>query len=464
MFGDFLQSTRARLLALVLIPVIMVLALTLATAWTMLSQQQQQSIDGHLTREARELEILANKAIDPVTDARFTSARGLLGLYIQRTVPDPNETMFVMVNGQVLARTTDTPPVRLDQDAAFIQKVNSVQRASYGNYSTAAGNARYIVVPIQGAGDQGALVGVIFSDLESKQITDLLYRFALIIVLALIAATAVGWLVTGRALQPIRTIRTTAHEIGAKDLSKRIQKSSGGTELNQLVAEFNLMLDRIQESFLATKSFVDDAGHELRTPLTIITGHLELIETDPTQERASMKIVKDELSRMSRIVKDLQTLTKSSQPDFIELAQVNLQELGDELLVKASQLADRNWQIGEISETIWQLDRERITQAVLQLAENATKFTQGGERILIEIAPGARSLDISVSDEGPGILPADRQRLQERFVKGPANSGRSQGAGLGLSVVAAIAHGHGGTLEVGESKFGGAKMTLRIPR
>jgi len=96
--------------------------------------------------------------------------------------------------------------------------------------------------------------------------------------------------------------------------------------------------------------------------------------------------------------------------------------------------------------------------------ENATKFTQGGERILIEIAPGARSLDISVSDEGPGILPADRPRLQERFVKGPAHSGRSQGAGLGLSVVAAIAHGHGGTLGVGESKFGGAKMTLRIPR
>lgn len=464
MIREFLQSTRIRLLAWVLLPVVMVLSLTLATAWTMLSKQQQQTIDGHLSREASELKVLSEKAVDPATGARFSNVQGLLSLYIQRTVPDPNETMFVLVEGYVTERTTDSPPIRLDQDKAFIDLVNATKVASFGNYETSVGNARYIVVPIQGQGDYGALVGVIFSDLESLQITELLYRFAMIVLLALIAAIAVGWLVTGRALRPILQIRQTAHEIGETDLSKRIEKSSGGTELNQLVAEFNLMLDRIEESFAVNRGFVDDAGHELRTPLTIISGHLELMEADPSQEATSMRIVKDELARMSRIVKDLQTLTKSSQPDFILKAPTNLQELGDELFVKASQLADRNWQVGEIGPVMWDLDRERITQGVLQLAENATRFTETNGIIKINIEPGQKDLLISVSDSGPGIAPEDRARLSERFVRGSQNANSGQGAGLGLAVVSAIAKGHGGELDISDSEFGGAKISIKIPR
>ena len=464
MLREALQSTRVRLLAWVLVPVIMVLSLTLVTAWSMLTQQQNQAIDGHLSREAGELQILATKAIDPKTDTTFTSAKGLLELYVQRTVPDPNETMFVVVNGSVISRTTDTPAVRLDQDPEFLALVNQVTKAGFGNYQTAVGNARYIVVPIVSPDERGALVGIIFSDLESKQISDLLYRFALIVLLSLIAAAAVGWLVAGRVLRPITKVRQTAHEIGASDLSKRIADTSGGTELMQLAAEFNLMLDRIQESFEINKQFVDDAGHELRTPLTIISGHLELMEADPSQADSSMLIVKDELSRMSRIVRDLQTLTKSSQPDFIKRTEIRLVDLGDELFVKASQLGNRNWSLGEIPETSWSLDRERITQAILQISENAIRFTSDGDPIRIDIQLAGKGVEISVSDSGPGIPEASRDKITERFVRGDAQANSGQGAGLGLALVSAIAVGHGGKLVIGDSEFGGAKVTLRIPR
>ena len=464
MLREALQSTRVRLLAWVLVPVIMVLSLTLVTAWSMLTQQQNQAIDGHLSREAGELQILATKAIDPKTDTTFTSAKGLLELYVQRTVPDPNETMFVVVNGSVISRTTDTPAVRLDQDPEFLALVNQVTKAGFGNYQTAVGNARYIVVPIVSPDERGALVGIIFSDLESKQISDLLYRFALIVLLSLIAAAAVGWLVAGRVLRPITKVRQTAHEIGASDLSKRIADTSGGTELMQLAAEFNLMLDRIQESFEINKQFVDDAGHELRTPLTIISGHLELMEADPSQADSSMVIVKDELSRMSRIVRDLQTLTKSSQPDFIKCTEIRLVDLGDELFVKASQLGNRNWSLGEIPESSWSLDRERITQAILQISENAIRFTSDGDPIRIDIQLAGKGVEISVSDSGPGIPEASRDKITERFVRGDAQANSGQGAGLGLALVSAIAAGHGGKLVIGDSEFGGAKVTLRIPR
>lgn len=459
-----LRSTRVRLLAWVLVPVLLVLVLTLFTAWFMLTQQQQQSIDGHLQREAIELQVLANKAIDPKTDELFDSAKGVLELYIQRTVTDPNETMFVIVDGQVLARTTDTPPVRLDQDPIFLEIANSKMRAGFGNYSTEVGNARFIVVPVFGENDSGALVGVIFSDLQSQAITDLLYRFALIVFMSLIAATAVGWLVAGRALRPINEITATAHEIGAHDLTRRISKSKAGSELNKLVDEFNLMLGRIEETVASNKQFVDDAGHELRTPLTVISGHLELLEADPTQRDSSMAIVKDELSRMSRLVKDLQTLTKVIQPDFIQAKPVNLSDLGDELLVKASQLGDRNWQLGEISSQAWNLDRERVTQAVLQLAENACRFTAFGDPIRVEIQTTIEHVEISVSDSGPGVPKDQREKIKERFVRGVNPKSDTGGAGLGLAVVSAIAKGHGGELVISESDLGGAKFTLVLPR
>ena len=464
MLKDLLQSSRVRLLAWVLVPVVMVLSLTLVTAWSMLTTQQNQSIDGHLGREAEELQVLAERAIDPNTDTNFTSARGLLELYIQRTVPDPNETMFVMVNGAVISRTTDTPPVRLDQDPEFLELVSGANKAGFGNYPTAVGNARYIVVPITGQAERGALIGVIFSDVESQQITNLLYRFALIVMLSLIAAAAVGWLVAGRVLRPITNVRQTAHEIGASDLTKRIAETSGGTELKQLAAEFNLMLDRIQESFEINKQFVDDAGHELRTPLTIISGHLELMEADPSQADSSMLIVKDELSRMSRIVRDLQTLTKSSQPDFVKRTEIRLVDLGDELFVKASQLANRDWSLGEIPDASWSLDRERITQAILQISENAVRFTSDSDPIRIDIQLAGNNVEVSVSDSGPGIPEASRDRITERFVRGEAQANSGQGAGLGLALVSAIAVGHGGKLVIGDSEFGGAKVTLRLPR
>lgn len=463
-FKALMQSTRVRLLAWVLVPVLMVLSLTLMTAWFMLTNQQQQSIDAHLTREANELEILASKAINPATDELFQSAEGVLALYIQRTVPDPNETMFVIVNGKVHSRTTDVPAVRLDQDSQFLEIVNGMERAGLGNFPTEVGNARFIVVPVTGVSDSGALVGVIFSDLESADIRDLLSRFALIVFFALVAAIAVGWLVTGRALRPINQISSAANEINANDLSRRIEASAAGSEINELVAEFNLMLDRIEETFASNKQFVDDAGHELRTPLTVITGHLELIEADPSQRDSSMRIVKDELARMSRIVKDLQTLTKLNQPDFVVMADVNLRDLGDELFVKASQLADRNWQLGDVPETIVLLDRERITQAVLQLCENASRFTSPNDSILIDVELRDAFIEISVSDSGPGIPLEMRENIKKRFVRGARGNTDSSGAGLGLAVVTAIAQGHGGELLIEDSGFGGARLVIRVPR
>ncbi len=453
------RSTRFQILTWILVPVLLLLTVLLGTISSLVLAEKQKEIDIHLAREANELELLAAKAIDPKTGKSFTSAADLLLLYIGRTIPDPNETMFVVVDGLVSARTTDTPPVRLDKDLPFLSIVQSSSKTSFGNYQSTAGNARYMVVPVVTEQDSGALVAVIFSDQDSASIVDLLVRFALISLFSLIGVGTVGWLVAGRVLRPVTDLRETAHAIRVDDLSQRIPVSGGNSELDQLASEFNLMLDRIQEAFKSQQRFVDDAGHELRTPLTIIMGHFDLMAQDPSQTDSAMPIIKDELRRMSRLVQDLQTLTKSNSPNFVIAEVTDVKDLANEIELKAKSLGPRNIEFTAQAGSV-RLDPQRITQAVLQLIENSIKHTSEQDKIRIGFE-FEDDLLITVEDSGPGIPEADVEKVFEPFFRAKDQQ-NVEGSGIGLALVRAIAQAHGGSVEAGRSELGGAKITMTI--
>ena len=452
-------------MAWVLVPVFLVIGTTWLSAWGLLNQQLEERINQHLTREAQELIVLAEKAINPETDLPFSNSADLLELYMQRTIPEPNETMFVVVNGLVQSRSTDTPLVRIDKDQDFVALVSNTSQPTFGDLQTESGRVRYVIVPVTSPTDSGALVAAMFADAEGQEIAEVMRRYGLLILLSLALAGLAGWLVAGRVLRPIRQIRNTAHEIGSSDLAKRIPLAQNvGGELLELATEFNSMLDRIQESFDAQRQFVDDAGHELRTPLTIITGHFELMERDPSQLVASREIIRDELARMTRMVQDLQTLTKSNQPGFIKTAPVDTTELLDELLLKAKSLGNREWSLQASPDEIVWVDRQRLTQAMLQLASNAIRHTKTGDRIAIGNRMTEDAAEFFIQDSGPGIPVADRARIAERFVRGSNVSQDTEGSGLGLALVTAIAKAHEGNLIIGESPMGGAELVIRIPK
>jgi signal transduction histidine kinase len=184
-----------------------------------------------------------------------------------------------------------------------------------------------------------------------------------------------------------------------------------------------------------------------------------------------MLIIRDELERMSRMVRDLQALTRSNQSDFIKAAQANLSDLADALFVKASALADREFSLafqdkdssGQPSKqpTSWVLDEQRITQAVLQLVSNAVSHTTQGQEIRIAISQG--KLQIAVEDAGSGIPLETRDRVTKRFARGSEAARKGEGAGLGLALVSAIAAAHGGELVVTDSDLGGARVALLLP-
>jgi two-component system OmpR family sensor kinase len=457
------QSTRVRILGWVLLPVLVVLVGSWFAAWWLLTQRLDERIDTELTGEVSELRLLAGDGVDPRTGSAFADVADLLELHIERSIPDPNETMFVIVDGQVVSRSSDRPPVRLDLDDQLVAAATGVDEVTFGNSVTAAGDVRWVAVPVQSGDQRGVFVVGIFADLEGADLAQVMGRFAAFGVIALLLAAGVGWLVAGRVLRPLRDMRDTAQSITDEDLSRRIPISADttGDEVAALAATFNDMLDRLEDAFAAQRAFIDDAGHELRTPLTIAQGHLELIDGDaPQEQEATVALVLDELGRMNRIVRDLQTLTRSHSPGFVHPEPTDLSVLMDELLVKASALGARDWRLDEGPPGTVLIDRQRITQAMMQLAENAVRHTTGGDVIRLSAAVRGSDLVLTVADSGPGIPPDERNRVLQRFHR--ASDG--DGAGLGLALVNAIAQAHHGIVTIGDSDLGGAAVMLTLPR
>lgn len=457
-------STRMRILGWVLVPVLAALAISWVGAWTLLLQRVDARIDTELLGEVSELRLLAEQGVDEQTGAPYADVRSLLDQYIQRSIPDPNETMFTVVAGEVNSRSVDQVPVRLDLDDRLLAEVRDVSQVTFGDLPTAAGKVRWVAVPVTSNGQKGVFVTGIFSDLEGAEVAAVMGRFAAVAIATLALAAVLGWFVAGRLLSPLREMRQTARQISETDLTRRIPVENGnGDEVADLARTFNDMLDRLAEAFAGQQAFIDDVGHELRTPLTIVQGHLELLEEDPEQRAATIALVVDELARMGRLVHDLQTLTKSNQPGFVRPGPTDLGALLDEIVVKAHALGDRRWGLSVGEDATVDLDRQRITQAMLQLAQNAVQQTRAGDPIEIGGRIVGDQVVLSVADSGPGIAPEDRQRVLSRFTRGAGASAHTEGTGLGLALVSAIAAGHHGQVVIGDSALGGADVRMELP-
>jgi signal transduction histidine kinase len=260
----------------------------------------------------------------------------------------------------------------------------------------------------------------------------------------------------------VKNISGAARSISESDLSRRINVE-GRDEIAGFASTFNDMLDRLEDAFQTQKRFIDDASHELRTPLTIVRGHLETIDADPKERAKVMALVMDELTRMGRLVDDLLLLAQSERPDFLDLSVVDVEGLTQDVQAKAEAIAPRTWELAEAGRGRIVADGQRVTQALLQLAQNAAAHTQEGDPITFGSAITDGEARFWVRDSGPGVPARDRERIFERFARGRAQRSSSDGAGLGLAIVRAIAHAHHGRLELESPAGHGATFHLVVP-
>ena len=312
-------------------------------------------------------------------------------------------------------------------------------------------------------GDEvGALIVVTYYGDARQGLRDTIQTYIVVALLSLLVITAFAAAQSGRLLAPLRTLRETADEITDSDLSRRLPEA-GNDDITALTRTFNRMLDRLEAAFVGQRQFLDDAGHELKTPLTVLRGHLELLDVgSPTEIAETRELLLDELDRMSRLVGELILLAKSDRPDFVTPRPVDLTGLTVDTLAKARGLGDRVWTLDETASVTVPLDEQRLTQALLQLCDNAVKHTGPGDVVALGSSYDGATARLWVRDTGPGVVPEDREQIFERFGRSVVPD-HDEGFGLGLSIVRAIAHAHGGTLSLEDEQPHGARFVITLP-
>jgi two-component system, OmpR family, sensor kinase len=460
-------SVRVRILAWVLLVVALAMVVSGFVTYTVLIARLDEQTDERLRHELEEFRTLAYGGVDPDTGLPLSGSTvdRLFRVALERNVPARDETLFAVVAGDGVLRTTATARAQIYDDPFFLAQLASVTSATYGDVTSAAGPVRYVAYPVR-SGDQisGVYVVAIFRQVERGQITGIMATFAYVEAAALVLIALVGWLVAGRLLAPVRLLRQTTQQISETDLTRRIAVR-GRDDVSELARTFNAMLDRLEESFATQRRFLDDVGHELRTPITIVRGHLELmaLDDDPAEHAETKALVLDELDRMSRLVDDLITLARSERPDFLRLEPVELRTLVEDVYEKAHAIAPRIWQLAATAEGTVHADRQRLTQALVQLADNAAKHTAEGDRIVIGSAAGEGVVRLWVADTGPGVDAPDAEHIFDRFGRGKDGGRRTEGSGLGLAIVRAIAEAHDGRVTLNSRPGDGATFTLEIP-
>ncbi|ANY09847.1 histidine kinase [Pseudonocardia sp. HH130630-07] len=459
---------RTRIVGWVLLLVLASLSVVTIVTWVLLINETDRRIDEALGSETAEFARVSVSGINPTTGRPYGSVDEILRSVIAANVARPNEKFIGYLNGEFRWETRRTSPrVLLREDPEFQALVADVRRPTTGSYLSDAGEVRWSALPVGMAGDPdtGVIMIGYFTEQEHEFAHEAL-RLMMLVGLGTALLSAVGaWLVAGRILRPLRDVATIARTITGTDMSRRVpHRAPARDEIAELAGTLNAMLDRVQSGVQAQRRFVDDAGHELRTPITIVRGHLGVVDpADPEDVTDTVALVDDELERMNRLVSEMLALTRAEQPSLLRPETVDVAGLTRDLFDKLTGLGDRDWQLQAVADVRVRMDPHRITQAVVALADNATRFTGTGDRIALGSAAVAGRLRIWVSDDGPGVAPEDRHRVFRRFARG-ANAPRSDGAGLGLSIVEAIATTHGGRVLLDSTPGRGATFTLELPR
>jgi signal transduction histidine kinase len=294
--------------------------------------------------------------------------------------------------------------------------------------------------------------------------------FASVGAAALILSVAVGTLLAWRATRPLRAVSDTARRIlETGDLSARVPSPPGKDELAVLVRQLNTLLDKNAAHVRVLRETLDNLAHDLRTPLTRLRGTAELAmqdSGDPTEAREALAGCVDESDRVLHLLETLLDISAAEagalklNRDRIDVR--TLTERAVDLYHEVAEEKNITVRLDQPEPVELPADSVRLGQAINNLLDNALKYTPAGGKVLLAVRLHSGAVEISVSDNGPGVPPAEREAIFRRLYRGDAS--RSQrGLGLGLSMVKAIVEAHGGTVNVADTPGGGARFAVRIP-
>ncbi|PSF34228.1 two-component sensor histidine kinase [Aphanothece hegewaldii CCALA 016] len=425
--------------------------------------QVETRVQGDLNKDIKYFDSFIKQQNEPKNKIELAN---IFQKFLLRYIPEDDTFFITMIDGKFYNSSPRAKPKPLQEDSELMMRWAKMTQHEDGVFQTndpSIGNILYHCYPVTINGQvRGMYVVAHTTAGEIAEATDIVSVVIKVLLTVLGLAFILAWIASGKILAPLRNLIATARSINEIDLTQRIPVKGTG-EMAELAETFNAMLERLQVALVSQRALINDAGHELRTPITIIRGHLELIGDDPIEQQETIELVIDELDRMSRLVNDLLILAKSERSDFLQLEILDIYVLTQELYHKAIAIAPRNWQLEAKGRGLIKIDRQRITQAIMNLAVNATQHTLETDTITLGSLVKDNYLCLWVSDTGEGIQKADQQRIFERFARGSFSRPHCDGSGLGLSIVKAIAIAHNGYVELESEPGIGSTFTLVLP-
>ncbi|MGW4481951.1 ATP-binding protein [Rhodococcus triatomae] len=268
----------------------------------------------------------------------------------------------------------------------------------------------------------------------------------------------------GRTLKPVSDIRRQVDEISGGDLNQRVPVPDTGDEIATLASTMNAMLDRIDSARAQQMRFVNDASHELNSPLTTLVGLLDLSRSTgrPIDPETVGTVMLPEALRLQRMVSDLLFLARADESGVpLRLTEVDLDETVAAEVTRLEALGGRAVTARIVAARVHG-DGEKLARALRNITDNAVRHADGSIDVTMTVHDGR--VRVMVSDDGPGIAEAERERVLERFVRlDTARERASGGSGLGLAIVDEIVRGHGGHVIVSASPGGGATVGFDLP-
>jgi heavy metal sensor kinase len=317
-------------------------------------------------------------------------------------------------------------------------------------------------------------VGTSLRDTE-QTLTRYLETLLVLVPLGVALATAGGAAIARAALRPIADISRTARRISAEDLSQRIPTRLTDDEIDHLVETLNAMLGRLDNAFAQMRRFAADAAHELRTPLTVLTGGIEVALRTPRSADEYRRVLQsslEEVARLVRLAEDLLLLARTSTDVGPTIGRAReraeLEPVLLDVLDAGTQLAHGTGvrvRLADCAPAVVSGNFADLRRALLNLVENAVKYTPAGGTVELALQQSDGWASIVVRDTGPGIDPADAERIFQPFVRLDAARARAPGgSGLGLAIARSIVLGHGGTLTLESTPGAGSQFAIRLPR
>ena len=330
---------------------------------------------------------------------------------------------------------------------------------------------RLLTIPLtpEAAPEQYIQVGASFTDID-RALAGYVETLAVMVPIGLGLALVGGAWLASSALRPVRAMSRAARRISAQDLSRRLPLRGTADELDHLAETLNAMFDRLHTAFTHVQRFADAAAHELRTPLTVLKGEIEVAlranRTRP-EYRDVLRSSLEEVEQLIALAENLLLLSSLRTEAVLPRLAVELETVLVEVVEAGARLADGRGvlvRLGPVEPLVVRGDHPTLRRAVLNLVDNAIKYTKAGGTVELSLERDGAYAVVSVSDTGVGMNPEDAERIFEPFVRlDAARTAEVGGAGLGLSIVHSIVVAHAGRLSVRTAPGVGSTFDLRLP-